>query len=84
MSEINLFTSESVSEGHPDKMADQISDAILHALLNEDPRSRVAWAGLTGSRNWTAEKVAGGFHGAIELLAVNVVARTGNAHRGDG
>lgn len=42
MSEINLFTSESVSEGHPDKMADQISDAILDALLNEDPRSRVA------------------------------------------
>ena len=42
MSEINLFTSESVSEGHPDKMADQISDAILDALLKEDVRSRVA------------------------------------------
>ena len=42
MSEINLFTSESVSEGHPDKMADQISDAILDALLREDLRSRVA------------------------------------------
>ena len=42
MSEINLFTSESVSEGHPDKMADQISDAILDALLKEDPCSRVA------------------------------------------
>ena len=42
MSEINLFTSESVSEGHPDKMADQISDAILDALLKEDPRSRGA------------------------------------------
>lgn len=42
MSETNLFTSESVSEGHPDKMADQISDAILDALLKEDPRSRVA------------------------------------------
>ena len=42
MSEINLFTSESVSEGHPDKMADQISDAILDALIKEDPRSRVA------------------------------------------
>ena len=37
-----LFTSESVSEGHPDKIADQISDAILDALLAEDPRSRVA------------------------------------------
>ena len=37
-----LFTSESVTEGHPDKMADQISDAVLDALLTEDPRSRVA------------------------------------------
>jgi S-adenosylmethionine synthetase len=36
------FTSESVTEGHPDKMADQISDAILDALLEEDPHSRVA------------------------------------------
>ena len=36
------FTSESVTEGHPDKMADQISDAILDALLLEDPNSRVA------------------------------------------
>lgn len=37
-----LFTSESVSEGHPDKVADQISDAILDALLTQDPNSRVA------------------------------------------
>jgi len=37
-----LFTSESVSEGHPDKMADQISDAILDAILAQDPRARVA------------------------------------------
>jgi S-adenosylmethionine synthetase len=37
-----LFTSESVTEGHPDKMADQISDGILDALLAEDQRSRVA------------------------------------------
>jgi S-adenosylmethionine synthetase len=37
-----LFTSESVSEGHPDKVADQISDAILDALLEQDPHSRVA------------------------------------------
>jgi S-adenosylmethionine synthetase len=36
------FTSESVTEGHPDKMADQISDAILDAMLSEDPESRVA------------------------------------------
>ena len=37
-----LFTSESVSEGHPDKVADQISDAILDAMLDQDPSSRVA------------------------------------------
>lgn len=37
-----IFTSESVSEGHPDKVADQISDAILDALLAQDPKSRVA------------------------------------------
>src|SRR6188768_2465738 len=37
-----LFTSESVSEGHPDKMCDQISDAILDALIEKDPDSRVA------------------------------------------
>ncbi|MDA8107489.1 MAG: methionine adenosyltransferase [Betaproteobacteria bacterium] len=37
-----LFTSESVSEGHPDKVADQISDAVLDAILAKDPRSRVA------------------------------------------
>ena len=41
MSHSYLFTSESVSEGHPDKVSDQISDAILDALLTEDPRSRV-------------------------------------------
>ena len=37
-----LFTSESVTEGHPDKMADQISDSILDALIEQDPMSRVA------------------------------------------
>ncbi len=40
--EKHLFTSESVTEGHPDKMCDQISDAILDALLEQDPMSRVA------------------------------------------
>ena len=42
MAEISLFTSESVSEGHPDKMADQISDAVLDALIAQDKGSRVA------------------------------------------
>jgi len=42
MSEYKVFTSESVSEGHPDKMADQISDAVLDAMIKDDPDSRVA------------------------------------------
>jgi S-adenosylmethionine synthetase len=42
MSEYTLFTSESVSEGHPDKMADQISDAVLDAIFQSDPYARVA------------------------------------------
>jgi S-adenosylmethionine synthetase len=42
MSEYSVFTSESVSEGHPDKLADQISDAVLDAILKDDPNARVA------------------------------------------
>ena len=42
MSEYSVFTSESVSEGHPDKMADQISDAVLDAIIKDDPNARVA------------------------------------------
>ena len=42
MSEYKVFTSESVSEGHPDKMADQISDAVLDYLLKRDKDARVA------------------------------------------
>lgn len=42
MNDFHVFTSESVSEGHPDKIADQISDAILDAILEKDPRARVA------------------------------------------
>ncbi len=42
MAENYLFTSESVSEGHPDKLADQISDAVLDAILEQDPKARVA------------------------------------------
>lgn len=42
MSDYSIFTSESVSEGHPDKVADQISDAIVDAMLKDDPESRIA------------------------------------------
>ena len=44
-----LFTSESVSEGHPDKVADQISDAILDAILDQDPKARVAAETVTNT-----------------------------------
>jgi S-adenosylmethionine synthetase len=47
MSKRSLFTSESVSPGHPDKMCDQISDAVLDAMLAQDPNSRVACETLT-------------------------------------
>jgi S-adenosylmethionine synthetase len=42
MSRVSLFTSESVSEGHPDKIADQISDVVLDAIIAQDPKARVA------------------------------------------
>ena len=42
MARVYLFTSESVSEGHPDKVADQISDAVLDAYIQTDPNAKVA------------------------------------------
>ena len=47
MAEKQLFTSESVTEGHPDKVCDQISDSILDAFIQQDPNSRVAVETLT-------------------------------------
>ena len=54
MSEYSIFTSESVSEGHPDKMADQISDAVLDAIIADDPHARVAVETMvkTGMAMW--------------------------------
>src|SRR3989344_6051286 len=58
-----FFTSESVTEGHPDKIADQISDGILDALIAQDPYSRVAVEALTttGSVHAAGEVTARGF-----------------------
>ena len=42
MAELKLISAESVTEGHPDKVCDQISDAVLDAMLEQDPMSRVA------------------------------------------
>ena len=65
-----LFTSESVTEGHPDKMADQISDAILDDLLRQDPRSRVAVETMltTGQVHVAGEVTTEGFADVMTLV----------------
>ena len=70
----SLFTSESVSMGHPDKMCDQISDAVLDALLELDPRSRVACETLTKTGFIVlAGEVTTGAHVEYEKIAREVV-----------
>ena len=74
-----LFTSESVSEGHPDKVADQISDAVLDAIIAEDKRARVACetlvktgcvivAGEITTKAWVDSRGAGAPDGAAHRL----------------
>jgi len=65
-----LFTSESVTEGHPDKMADQISDAILDDLLAQDPKSRVAVETMltTGQIHVAGEVTTSGFADVMALV----------------
>ena len=65
-----LFTSESVTEGHPDKMADQISDAILDDLLRQDPRSRVAVETMltTGQVHVAGEVTTDGFADVMRIV----------------
>ena len=65
-----LFTSESVTEGHPDKMADQISDAILDDLLGQDPASRVAVETLvtTGQVHVAGEVTTNGFADVMQIV----------------
>ncbi|MDQ2698398.1 MAG: methionine adenosyltransferase [Actinomycetota bacterium] len=69
MSELRLFTSESVTEGHPDKICDQISDSILDALLTVDPHSRVAVETLvtTGLVHVAGEVTTSGY---VEIPAI--------------
>lgn len=81
MARTHLFTSESVSEGHPDKMADQISDAILDAFLVEDPEARVACETLVadnlvviaGEFKTRDERIFGRLRDAAEPLARQVL-----------
>ena len=70
-----LFTSESVTEGHPDKMADQISDAILDDLLRQDPRSRVAVETMltTGQVHVAGEVTTEGFADVMQLVRQTVL-----------
>lgn len=69
MSQLRLFTSESVTEGHPDKICDQISDSILDALLRVDPQSRVAVETLvtTGLVHVAGEVTTSGY---VEIPAI--------------
>lgn len=69
-----LFTSESVTEGHPDKMADQISDAILDSLLAQDPKSRVAVETLitTGQVHVAGEVTTDGYADIMGIVRKTV------------
>ena len=73
-----LFTSESVTEGHPDKMADQISDAILDDLLGQDPKSRVAVETMltTGQIHVAGEVTTSGYADVMSIVR-NVVCEIG-------
>ena len=75
MSRNYLFTSESITEGHPDKIADQISDAVLDAILSEDPMSRVACETLvtTGLALVTGEITTRANRADIPSLARKVI-----------
>lgn len=70
-----LFTSESVTEGHPDKMADQISDSILDDLLRQDPTSRVAVETMltTGQVHVAGEVTTEGFADVMNLVRQAVI-----------
>ncbi|GAB4081483.1 methionine adenosyltransferase [Modestobacter muralis] len=70
-----LFTSESVTEGHPDKIADQISDAILDAMLTQDPRSRVAVETMitTGQVHIAGEVTTSGYVDIADIVRATIL-----------
>lgn len=78
MSTYSVFTSESVSDGHPDKLADRISDAILDSMLEQDPNSRVACETLVKSGVIViAGETRSHAEVDVEAIARDVVRRTG-------
>ena len=79
MTALRLFTSESVTEGHPDKICDQISDSILDALITADPHSRVAVETLvtTGLVHVAGEVRTVVFRQIVGVAARRVVTRVG-------
>ena len=73
-----LLTSESVTEGHPDKLCDQVSDAILDAMLKQDPQSRVACETATTTGTiWVFGEVSTEAYVDIESIVRGVVRRIG-------
>ncbi len=73
-----LFTSESVSEGHPDKVSDLISDAVLDAILSEDPSARVAAETLTNTNLVVlAGEVKSSAYLDVQKIARDVIAQIG-------
>jgi S-adenosylmethionine synthetase len=78
MKEMHLFTSESVSEGHPDKVADQISDAILDAILAQDKKARVACETLVKTGMvLVAGEITTGAHVDYEQIIRNAITEIG-------
>ena len=76
-----LFTSESVSEGHPDKMADQISDAVLDSILKNDPKARVACETLiTTGYAVIAGEISTNCYIEIPQIVRNTVEKIGYTH----
>ncbi len=80
-----MFTSESVTEGHPDKIADQVSDAILDAMLAQDPKSRVACETLiTTGLVVVAGEITTGANVDINQIARNTIKKIGYDHSDKG
>src|SRR5260370_21374405 len=77
----HIFTSESVTEGHPDKIADQISDAVLDAVLEQDPNGRVACETLvTTGICMVAGEITTKCYGAVPRIARQTIEYVGYTH----